>query len=243
MHEARTLPDTADECGVTAAPDSELAAATAVPPRPRLAYARRMTAPIEDSALMLRYASDGDVAAFEMLYRRHNDALYRYLLRLANNRDTAADLFQEVWARIIKARRRYRASAKFSTYLYRVAHNTFIDHLRRNKRYGKGPDDDPDRRPCGGAGPDTLTERALARERLLAALAELPFEQRDAFLLHEEGGLGLDDIAAVTGVPRETAKSRLRYAVAKLRAALEERTAPAAGAVTASDANLRERKA
>lgn len=197
-------------------------AVAVVPPRARLAYARPMTGATEDTALMLRYAESGDVAAFERLYRRHNDALFRYLLRLGNDRDTAADLFQEVWTRIIRARRRYRASARFSTYLYRVARNAFIDHLRRNKRYGKGPDDDPDQRPDTGDGPEVLTERALARERLFGALAELPFEQRDAFLLHEEGGLGIDDIAAVTGVPRETAKSRLRYAFAKLRTALDD---------------------
>lgn len=221
-NDAAGIPGAAAECCVTTVPDGGLSTSGVVPLRPGLAYARRMAVPADDSALMLRYGSDGDVAAFETLYRRHKDALYRYLLRLANNRDTAADLFQEVWARIIKARRRYRASAKFSTYLYRVAHNTFIDHLRRNKRYGSGPGDDPDRRPGTGESPDELTERALARERLLEALESLPFEQRDAFLLHEEGGLGLDDIAAVTGVPRETAKSRLRYAVAKLRTALQD---------------------
>ena len=68
--------------------------------------------------------------------------------------------------------------------------------------------------------PEIHTERMLARERLLKALRVLPDEQRDAFLLHEEGGLGLDEIAAVTGVNRETAKSRLRYANNKLRAAV-----------------------
>lgn len=193
-----------------------------VPPCPTLAYARGMTVPVEDTALMLRYGSDGDVAAFEALYRRHSDGLYRYLLRLTRNRDTAADLFQEVWARLIKARRSYRASAKFSTYLYRIAHNAFIDFLRRNKRYADGPATDPDELPHSGAGPEAQTERSLARRRLFECLAELPFEQRDAFLLHEEAGLGLDQIAAVTGVPRETAKSRLRYAAAKLRKALRD---------------------
>ena len=74
--------------------------------------------------------------AFETLYRRHNDALYRYLLRLCrNHRDTAEDLFQEVWGKIVKSRERYRPTAKFTTFLYRVAHNCFIDHLRRNQRH------------------------------------------------------------------------------------------------------------
>ena len=135
-----------------------------------VAYARSMGATPNDSALMLRY-KDGDVAAFEILYRRHNDSLYRYLLRLSLNRDTAEDVFQEVWGKIIKARHRYRPTAKFTTFLYRVAQ---------------------------------------------------PDEQRDAFLLHEEAGLSIDTIAQVTGVNRETVKSRLRYATKKLKAALAE---------------------
>lgn len=187
-----------------------------VSPSPALAYARSMATPLDDSALMLRYA-DGDVAAFETLYRRHNDALYRYLLRLSNNRDAAADIFQEVWSKIIKSRHQYRPSAKFTTYLFRVAHNAFIDHVRRNKRYGDGPPDDPDLRASEIDGPDDHAEQAIAKRRFLHALALLPDEQRDAFLLFEEAGLTVEQIAAVSGIPRETAKSRLRYAVKKLR--------------------------
>ena len=94
--------------------------------RPELAYAHAMDHIPEDSALMLRY-KDGDTAAFETLYRRHNDALYRYLLRLCRHRATAEDVFQDVWGKIIKARARYRPTAKFTTFMYRVAHNCFID--------------------------------------------------------------------------------------------------------------------
>lgn len=178
-----------------------------------------MTGKPDDAALMLRYA-DGDAAAFDALYRRHNDALYRYLLRLTGNRDAAADLFQDVWAKVINARHRYRPTAGFRTWLYRIAHNAFIDQLRRNRRYGDGPPLDPDLRPDPGALPDTQVEHALARERLLVALQSLPTEQRDAFLLHEEAGLTIDQIANVTGVARETAKSRLRYAMNKLKQAM-----------------------
>ncbi len=175
----------------------------------------------EDSALMLRYR-DGDVAAFEILYRRHNDALFRYLLRLCRQRAAAEDVFQEVWGKIIKSRDNYRPSAKFTTFLYHVAHNCFIDHVRRNKRHGNTADIEPDSRPDAGDGPEMLAEKSLARRKLDAALGSLPDEQRDAFLLYEEAGLGLDDIAAITGCKRETAKSRLRYAVRKLRQALDE---------------------
>ncbi len=172
---------------------------------------------------MLRY-KDGDIDAFETLYRRHNNALYRYLLRLSHNPSTAEDVFQEVWGKIIKARERYRPTAKFTTFLYRVAHNCFIDHIRRNQRHQNTVDVEPDTQRNPGEEPDIETERSLARRRLEAALQDLPEEQRDVFLLHEEGGLSLDQIAHVTGANRETTKSRLRYAVKKLRAAIDEPT-------------------
>jgi RNA polymerase sigma-70 factor (ECF subfamily) len=184
-------------------------------------YARSMGVTPEDSALMLRY-KDGDIDAFETLYRRHNDSLYRYLLRLSLNPDTADDVFQEVWGKIIKARHRYRPTAKFTTFLYRVAHNCFIDHVRRNKRHMIGSGIDPDSSPDPGDEPDLQVEKTLARRRLEAALATIPEEQRDAFLLHEEAGLSIDAIAGITGVNREAVKSRLRYASKKLKAAMAE---------------------
>jgi len=187
-----------------------------------LAYAPAMGHTPDDSALMLRY-QDGDVSAFETLYRRHNDPLYRYLLRLCRHRDTAEDLFQEVWGKIVKARASYRPTAKFTTFLYRVAHNCFIDHLRRNKRHMNVTTLEEDLQPHPGEPLETATERSLAKDRLSKALMDLPEEQRDVFLLHEEAGLSLDQIALVTGSNRETAKSRLRYAVKKLRAAIDER--------------------
>ena len=187
----------------------------------RLPYAPLMETEPEDSALMLRYAA-GDVAAFEALYRRHNDALFRYLFRLCRHRASAEDVFQEVWGKMIKSRDRYRPTAKFTTFLYRVAHNCFIDHVRRNKRHGNTVDIEVDTQPDGGDQPEALVERSLARQRLNEALLLLPDEQRDVFLLREEADLNLDQIAAVTGTNRETAKSRLRYAVRKLRAAIDE---------------------
>lgn len=186
-----------------------------------LAYARPMDNMPEDSALMLRYR-DGDVAAFEVLYRRHNDAVFRYLLRLCQHRDTAEDVFQDAWGKIVKARDSYRPTAKFSTFLYRVAHNCFIDHIRRNKRHTQTAAVEPDSQPDPADLPEVETERSLARRRLEAALRDLPEEQRDVFLLSEEAGLSLDQIASVTDSNRETAKSRLRYAVNKLRAAIDE---------------------
>ncbi|MCJ7590233.1 MAG: RNA polymerase sigma factor [Woeseiaceae bacterium] len=184
-----------------------------------LAYAHPMGHIPDDSALMLRY-KEGDTGAFETLYRRHNDALYRYLLRLCRHPATAEDIFQDVWGKIINARANYRPTAKFTTFMYRVAHNCFIDHARRNKRHANSAELEPDLHADASELPETLVERSLARERLMLALKNLPEEQRDAFLLHEEAGLGIDQIASVTGCNRETAKSRLRYAVKKLRDAI-----------------------
>ncbi len=186
-----------------------------------LAYAPVMGHVPDDSALMLRY-QDGDTGAFDTLYRRHNDALYRYLLRLCRHRDTAEDIFQDVWGKIIKARSNYRPTAKFTTFLYRVAHNCFIDHIRRNKRHANSTEFDPELHSDPGEQPETITERSLAKERLLVALQDLPQEQRDAFLLREEAGLSVEQIASVTGCNRETAKSRIRYAVTKLTVAISE---------------------
>lgn len=188
---------------------------------PKLPYARRMAHAPDDSALMLRYR-DGDVSAFEVLYQRHKDPVYRYLLRLSGHNETAEDVFQEVWSKIVKARISYRPTAKFTTFLYHVAHNCFIDHVRRNKRHAGNTAFDEGLHRDPGETLETMTERSLARERLEGALANLPEEQRDAFLLREEGGLSVDQIASVTGCNRETAKSRLRYAVTKLRAAIDE---------------------
>jgi len=175
-----------------------------------------MTPADPDVRLMLRYR-DGDATAFDALYSRHKDGLYRYLLGLCLDAATAEDLFQEAWSKLIAARHRYRPTAKFSTYLYRVAHNCFVDHYRRRRSRGREEDADAVTLPAREGDPGRETERALARDRLQRLLAELPTEQRDAFLLREEGGLTVAEIAAATGVGTETAKSRLRYAYRKLR--------------------------
>ena len=184
-----------------------------------VAYARVMRTPPDDAALMLRY-KDGDTSAFEALYRRHNDALYRYLLRLCRNQHTAEDLYQETWSKIVLSRSRYQPTAKFTTFLYRVAHNCFIDNIRRNKRHDVASAADPDETAHPADEQAVIVDKGKARARLESALLLLPDEQRDVFLLHEEAGLNLDAIAFVTGAPRETVKSRLRYAVKKLKNAM-----------------------
>lgn len=187
----------------------------------RLAYSVYMADIPDDSALMLRYR-DGDVAAFHILYQRHNDSLFRYLMRLCKHHDTAEDLYQEVWSKIIKSRSRYRPTAKFTTFLYRVAHNCFIDHIRRNRRHTNEVSIDPDNSASPAERPEDSAEWSISRARLTRALRALPDEQREVVLLFLEAGLSVDKIASVTGVNRETAKSRLRYATTKLKTALAD---------------------
>lgn len=179
----------------------------------------------DDAALMLRYRH-GDVRAFEQLYARYKAPLYRYLSRTLRSKEAASDVFQEVWSRVIASRERYEARASFATFLYRVAHNCAMDHFRRATRtqdeHAQDVDALSDSLPnADGPHPDTALAAAQLRAAFRRALDELPQEQRDAFLLYEESGLSLDEIGRITGVAMETAKSRLRYAVAKLRAALE----------------------
>lgn len=177
----------------------------------------------DDAALMLAYAA-GDAAAFERLYQQHKGPLFRYLMRHLRDRELANDLFQDVWGRLIAARKSYQPRARFQTYLFTLAHNCIVDHWRRINVRPVGnsvtldPDDaHPSLRAAEHEGPEQRAREDETKLQLRAALAALPREQRDAFLLYEESGLSLDDIAAVMGVGIETAKSRLRYAVAKLR--------------------------
>jgi RNA polymerase sigma-70 factor, ECF subfamily len=190
----------------------------------------------DDAMLMTRY-SRGDLPAFTRLYERHKASLYRYLLRLTRDRAVADDLFQEVWSRIIASRERYEPRARFSTFLFSIGHNCFIDHYRRSVNApvmrAESQESTDELVDSAHRGPERLAESAQIAARFRAALDSLPAEQREVFLLHEETGLSLDDIAKITGVGTETAKSRLRYAVAKLRLSLAEEGSVAQSAVMA----------
>lgn len=181
------------------------------------------TRKLADAELMLRYAA-GDARAFDQLYARHKGPLYRYLLRLCHDRAVADDLFQDVWDRVIRHRKRYRAKAKFATFLYRIAHNCAVDQFRLRARRHDDQTEPVDTAETLSAPASQRPDRQLAdsqfREAFQLALDALPAEQRAVFLLYEESGLGLEEIGEITGVGTETAKSRLRYAVAKLRKAL-----------------------
>ncbi len=177
---------------------------------------------------MLAYR-DGEAAAFEALYARHRARLYRYVLHQFRRREEADELFQEIWMSVIRAREHYEVTAKFATWLYRIAHNRLVDGFRARGRAAEfeldltGDDGEaPDFPGPAALQPERHAERAELAGRLLAALEALPAPQREAFLLAEEGELSVEEIAAATGVGFETAKSRLRYAHARLRAGLED---------------------
>ena len=193
----------------------------------RLAYTpAAMDAGSSDEELMMRFAA-GDAAAFDALYARHRGGVFRYLLRQCQNRATAEELFQDVWMNLMHARGRYRVQAKFATFLYTLAHNRLIDHFRRHKRLRlvslREEDSDPVELQASAAlEPERNAQAREQAARLLQLVTELPDVQREVFLLHEEGELSLDAIAQVTGANRETVKSRLRYAMDKLREGMKD---------------------
>lgn len=190
-----------------------------------------------DEDLMLRYAA-GDAAAFERLYARHRAGLFRFILRQCGERGTAEELFQDVWSNLIQARSGYRPDARFATWLYTLAHNRVVDWYRRRSKvvwlqFGADEDDAPvdDKGAPAlsqalvaqrGEQPEVRAESKQLAARMLELLDELPPAQREAFLLHQEGGLSIAEIAVATQTAAETAKSRLRYAMAKLRLGLAE---------------------
>lgn len=176
-----------------------------------------------DEQLMLGYAG-GDAKAFEALYSKHKGPVFRYVLRSVKARGEAEELFQDIWERVIAAAARYTPQAKFTTWLYTIAHHRLVDHWRTKGLVVVSIDDEEAAAPEPVAPPSAEPHRiAEAREtldRLAAALAALPLAQREAFLLHHEGDLSAAQIAAATGTNEEAAKSRLRYAMSKLRDAL-----------------------
>ena len=181
-----------------------------------------------DEALMLRYQA-GDAGAFDLLYARHRGGLFRFITRQCRAREHAEELFQEVWMNLIQARERYRDEAQFRTYLFTIAHNKLMDYFRRHGRVElrlyefDGEESAVDQLATSRV--DEPLVRAESQQQgaaILRAIEALPAPQREAFLLHEEGGFSIEEIAATVGCNAETAKSRLRYAVAKLREQLRK---------------------
>ena len=177
-----------------------------------------------DEELMIAYAQ-GDPRAFDALYARTRGMLYRFILRSINDRAGADEIFQETWGRAVASRSRYRIEAKFSTWLLQIAHNLIVDTFRRNRPQADADEtelvmqtlDAPEHER-----PEQMLSEFEQRRRLQVALEALPDDQREAFVLRMESGLGLAEIAQITRTGQETVKSRLRYAFAKIREKLAE---------------------
>jgi RNA polymerase sigma-70 factor (ECF subfamily) len=195
---------------------------TASPP-PRTLPRMNAGADASDDVLMLAWTA-GDATAFEQLYARHRGSLYRFLLRQLRDASLADEFFQDIWQRVIAARAGWKPEAAFRTWLFRIAHNRLNDHWRGLKYRPAAPGDADERtaRVPDPSSPEHELSEFEQRRRLQLAIEELPEEQREVVLLRLEQELSLEEIAAITGVGRETVKSRLRYAMDKLRARLNE---------------------
>ncbi len=201
-----------------------------------------MTDAPSDDQLMRAYAA-GDAGAFEQLYGRHQAALYRFVRRLLGPiaAGQADEVFQDTWMRAIQARHDWQPQgASFRTWLFTLAHNRAVDQLRRSGReVSTATEDDdgtwePEAAPWAGwpAAASTTEDSAFWRaagQRLLDCLEGLPPAQKSAFLLHHEDGLSVDELARALEVGFETAKTRLRYAMSRLRTCMGAYL-PAAGA-------------
>ncbi len=191
--------------------------------------------PIEvtDEALMIRFQG-GERAAFAQLVRRHKRALYNFALRQIRLASTAEDIVQDAFVRVVQNAADFKHEARFSTWLYTITRNLCIDHLRKSA-LRKHPSLDEAKRGDDGEGPTLGEQTADARAsverdvtgnelqvRIVSAVDTLPDEQREVFLLREVSNLPFKEIAEITGVPENTVKSRMRYALERLQAQLSE---------------------
>jgi RNA polymerase sigma-70 factor (ECF subfamily) len=181
-----------------------------------------------DEALLAAYAA-GDARAFADLYERHERPVYRYFLRQGATPAQADDLLQDTWLAVVRNAGHFEPRAKFTTWLYTIARNKLVDHWRGRDDAislddaANDPDaDTPLEVDAGDAHrPDVQAMSRAQARAFVDAVEQLPPAQKEAFLLQAEGGLSLEEIAAVTNAGHETVKSRLRYAMAKLRTAME----------------------
>src|SRR3954463_4005579 len=184
-----------------------------------------------DEQLMHAYRA-GDLRAFEQLLARHERPVWSFLRRSVGDATLAEDLLQEVFLRVVKARDEWKGESKFSTWVYAIARNLCIDHARRAVHRDASSLDAPTR-PDGDT-TETLHDRVAAPERIAdaeaagrqvagridAAIAGLPDDQREVFLMREVMDMPFAEIAALVGASEPTVKSRMRYALGKLREAL-----------------------
>ena len=177
-----------------------------------------------DEVLLLAYRR-GSEDAFRALYLRHRDRVWRFIRRLVSDANQAEETAQEVWLAVVAGKHAFAQRAKFTTWLFAIAHRRAVERLRRSGRNLEATQDDWEGiapQAEADTNPDTLAQNEQDAKRLQRAIAALPLAQREVFLMRSEGGLDVGEIAVAIGCPHETAKTRLRYAYAKLRQALED---------------------
>lgn len=168
---------------------------------------------LSDEALMLRYC-EGDLSAFQELYGRHSRGLYRFLSWRSPRRDWVDEIAQDSWIALHQARAGYQPQAGFRTFLYQIARNRLIDLLRQQHAVADG---EPLPEIADTHAPDTAMEARQQNSALHAAIHALPADQKEALILQQFSGMSLEEIAQLVAAPVETVKSRLRYAMQKLR--------------------------
>ena len=184
---------------------------------------------LTDGELMRKFCA-GDEKSFHVLYLRHEKPLYRYIRRMLGLGLVAQvdEVFQDTWMRLVDARDSWqvREDASFKTWLFTLAHHRAVDILRKSGRevsVDEGWMDDDGVEPwqlwpaSSAEQPEQKAFWHSAGKQLLNCLDGLPALQRAAFLLQHDDGLSLEEIALVVNVEFETVKSRLRYALSKLR--------------------------
>lgn len=177
---------------------------------------------IADEALMQAYVQ-GEFTAFEALYQRHKGGVYRYLLRQCQEQGVIDDLFQEIWAKVIGSASTYQGKAKFTTWLYTIAHNKVVDQVRHLSVVNNLIDasDDLISNAASEINLETTQEAFDSVAALKHCLGKMPQVQLDSFLLREEGNLAVAEVAQVMQASLEATKSRLRYAYKTLRHCIE----------------------
>ncbi len=180
---------------------------------------------LSDEVLMTKYRN-GEYTAFESLYCRHKQPLFRFMLRQCPNQAVTEELFQDVWMKLIDARERYTPQAKFTTYLYQIARNRIIDHFRKHATSAELNQSVFDTVFESLADriqqqPEQQVEMEQTTNMLVRIVDTLPPEQKEVFLLKEEAGMSLSEIAELLNENAETVKSRLRYAIKKIREGMD----------------------
>ncbi|MGH9607748.1 MAG: RNA polymerase sigma factor [Terracidiphilus sp.] len=187
--------------------------------------------PASDAALMLRVAA-GDEACFNFLVQKYHRPMMHFLFRMVHNQAVAEELAQEVFLRVYRSRESYRAEAKFTTWLYRIATNLAVNHARDTRRergaqtvYLDAPDEESGTTPDVADDRPTVEQRILRDERMGAIRAHvmaLPDRQRMAVLMHKYQGLDYRQIGEVLRLSESATKSLLFRAYQTLREKLKD---------------------